>query len=173
MGFFNVARHNTRIIALVTAMCVSGSLGISPSQAQINPIHGLPPAPPPVEIPAECKKSPASIINEIDQGISEIPNCKTKRVLGRAACCAVATQLSESGCERILSTAMNCCRLRFPLWTPPSVIAYTCNQAMRQFGITDAAQYCLKARDDRLNEVGCVKTPPSKRPQSTTAEESF
>jgi len=167
-AFRKAACGVVRAAAVVFAL----NIGVSISEAQINPIHGLPPTPPPVVIPEECKKTPEDIIEEIEQGIDEIPDCSTRGRLGRVACCTLATQLSESGCERVLDTGMRCCRLRFPSWMPSSAVEYACTQAMYQYGVSDASEHCWRTRERRLKQVGCIKAPVAKKPQVTTADEA-
>lgn len=166
-------RTTSILVASLVAVCVLSNFGMTSSEAQINPTHGLPKPPPRVPLPAECTQSPANIINEIEQGIDQIPNCGARPRLGRAVCCAAATTLSESGCEKVLDTAMRCCRLRFPLWTPPRMVDYLCNQAMYQYGISDASEHCWRTREKRLEKVGCIRVPSTKRPESAGAEESL
>lgn len=173
MVFSSVCSKARGAVSLAATLFIACSVTISASEAQINPGYGLPPPPPRVRIPEECKKSPENIISEIEEGIDEIPDCGSKGRLGRAACCAVATQLSESGCEKVLDTGMRCCRLRFPLWTPPSVVEYACKQAMHQYGVSDASEHCWRTRERRLKQVGCIKTPTPKQPERVTVQESM
>ena len=172
MVFLGVFRRTHCVVAIAATLFLVLSFGISRSEAQINPIHGLPPPPPRVGIPEECRKSPENIIGEIEQGMDDIPDCGSKGRIGRAACCAVATKLSESGCGKVLDTAMRCCRLRFPVWMPSSAIDYACTQAMHQYGISDASEHCWRTRERRLNKVGCVKVPTVKQPQVSKFDQS-
>ncbi len=171
MVFGGVSRKTHYVVACAATFLFVLNVGVSNSQAQINPIHRLPPTPPPVVIPEECKKSPENIITEIEQGIDGIPDCSSKGRFGRVACCAIATQLSEDGCERVLDTAMRCCRLRFPWWMPLSAVEYTCSQAMHQYGINEASEHCWRARGLRLNQVGCKRAPTMKQTQAITADD--
>lgn len=173
MVFCGVFTKTRSVVAVAAAVFIVFNFSVSASEAQINPTHGMPAPPPRVRIPEECTRSPVNIIGEIEQGMDEIPDCSTRGRFGRVACCAVATQLSESGCEKVIDTAMRCCRLRFPVWTPSRVVEYACAQAMYQYGISDASEHCWRTRERRLKQVGCVKVPTAKQPERVTARDSF
>jgi hypothetical protein len=165
------------VVASLIAVCVLCNLGITSSEAQIKPFYGTPPPPPPpprVALPPECRKSPENIIQEIEQGIDQIPDCAAeRRLLRRKACCTAVKKVSKSGCETVLDTAMRCCRLRFPSWTPSTIVDYACKQAMHQYGISDASEHCWRTREKRLEDVGCTETANVKKPESTGVEESM
>jgi hypothetical protein len=51
------------------------------------------------------------------------------------------------------------------------MVDYLCNQAMYQYGISDASEHCWRTREKRLEKVGCIRGPSTKRPESTGASE--
>jgi hypothetical protein len=146
------------LVALV-AMGVLYPLGSVFSEPVIDPTYGMPRPPTSIPIPEECKKSPEDIIDEINKGIDKIPTCSEKSLIPRPLCCSMAIALSKSGCDKVLDTAMKCCRLRFPVWIPPRAVEFTCQQMMYQLGITEASEYCRKESAERLNQVGCLQPP--------------
>ena len=50
------------------------------SDAQIHPIHGLPPKPQPEPLPKECSNSPQQTIGQIDAGMGIIGGCVVTRI---------------------------------------------------------------------------------------------
>jgi hypothetical protein len=161
-----ISRSISILVLAVMAVCVLPPVKEVYAAPHINPAHGVPEPPPRVTLPPECDLSPEQVVAQIDQGLHQIPNCDSGPRFGRAVCCAAAKTLSNSGCEKVLDTAMQCCRLRFPVWMPSSLVEYACGQAMYQIGISDVVTYCYSSRDKRLADVGCAKAATPKQAES-------
>ena len=128
------------------------------SDAQINPIHGLPPKSQPEPLPKECSNSPEQTIAQIDSGMKIIGGCGVTKIIRRAhkQCCSKAEESSRNGCSKVLETAMNCCKLSLPSWLRVLPISDSiCGRALASYGVNEAIEYCWRRRTEELGRAGC------------------
>ena len=82
--------RKSRFILRIFALWLVLICPVFSSDAQINPIHRLPPKPQPEPLPKECSNSPEQTIGQIDSGMKIIGGCGVTKIIRKAhkQCCS-------------------------------------------------------------------------------------
>lgn len=150
--------RKSRLILRIFALWLVLICPVFSSDAQINPIHGLPPKPQTEPLPKECSNSPEQTIGQIDTGMGIIGGCGVTKIFPRAhkQCCSKAEESSRNGCSKVLETAMNCCKLSLPIWLRMLPVSDSiCGRALASYGVNEAIEYCWSRRTEELSRAGC------------------